>query len=429
MKNNTETEKAGQSSIATLVDARPNKQLSVEEKLAKRNLKRHLKQRTRIRKYEMRWTQACERKDERVKSLASQELRDYLTQLESEKDSIWYQPDFPSEYRDFWDDPGAVVVPIQQDTSNSSAISNIRVWMAKEIWQKLIDRMLPDTLPPSRRPLPKDNASCKEHSSDHPQPAGRSEKLEQTMQARSLLDHMTKGTQQESMFENDAALIGYTRQKFMERALLAVKSLQQLRGGPLRESLMQIQSIISIGCGPGCDAVGVLTFLRNVGGRKEGSVLDRLVLMDFVMPRWKRLVLDHLHPVICAKFVNTVEMTSCDVRYSLKYERNSIASDCLASGQIDFVVVSYLLTETRGLWKDFFQCLLSSLTKECLFLMSEPTAWQLHSFINHFEEFIVEKQWLDSSQHSPDLQSLEGRLGPAVVLIRIQPKLSDERNG
>jgi hypothetical protein len=53
-------------------------------------------------------------------------------------------------------------------------------------------------------------------------------------------------------------------------------------------------------------------------------------------------------------------------------------------------------------------------------LLSEPTAWQLHSFLEHYAEYIASHQWLDSSQDEPELQPLEARMGPAVVLVTIK---------
>jgi hypothetical protein len=54
--------------------------------------------------------------------------------------------------------------------------------------------------------------------------------------ARELLRNMTKGTQQLDQFDNYEALIGYTRHKFIERAMLVVLSIHQLT---------QYESIIS----------------------------------------------------------------------------------------------------------------------------------------------------------------------------------------
>lgn len=490
--------------------ARPNQQLTKEEKLAKRHLKRHLKQRIRIRKYEMRWSQACGRNDTLVANQAESELRDYLALLQREPDSLWYQPDFPSPYRDFLQDPtckhqvpilyssdGTMATggagssddasPITESWSSSSSSDTLeksRQWMTREIWQVMILRMVPESSPTLAK-------------TEHGNGSGRSRKQKQTTEARSLLNHMTKGTQTESMFENDAALIGYTRQKFMERALLAVKSLDRLRPlvkvdmrdgaendnlfpNQLWQRLLQVRSVLSIGCGPGCDAIGVMTFLyqqqeqrrqqqkRDNDDPSHHPILDRIILLDYVMPRWKRLVIDHLIPILTTTrpqakkkmdydadaapadprtpliMVSQMDTAACDVRYSLTRDaRNCEAWNCLVKKKgetmtdnnihdttttVDLIVVSYLLTETRDQWIDFFRDFFQEYCphKECLILLSEPSAWQLHSFLTLFADFLQGYQWLDSSRDSPDLQPMEGRSGPAVVLIQTKATVEKE---
>jgi hypothetical protein len=499
--------------------ARPNARLEPEEKVAKRHLKRHLKQRTRIRKYEMRWSQACGRKDSAVAHKAESELRDYLAELQEEPDSLWYQADFPSAYREFFNnDPATntrvptlfsanhssgLNVNTTNDAMESTTLEEGRRWMTREIWQKLIYRMVPESIPDSMVP---DFIPDRTTTSTTTEPEGEdgpSRKHRQTTQARTLLNHMTKGTQTESMFENDAALIGYTRQKFMERALLALKSLDRLRPlveaaaanadddvgksngssrsfpNQLWQKLIQVRSILSIGCGPGCDAVGVLAFLHHQQQQQQQRrrrdhhsdddsssprpILDRMILMDYVMPRWKRSVVDHLIPiltevsskkkkkkktddddddaaaVVLSPLVSHVDTASCDVRHSLiRADRNCEAWTCLSGNtgskkeaddsstssngdktSVDLIVVSYLLTETRDQWTDFFGDLLQEYCQqECLILLSEPSAWQLHSLRTLFADYIQGCQWLDSSRDSPDLQPLESRLGPAVLLIQ-----------
>jgi len=481
---------------------RPNTELTSAEKQAKRRGKRHLKQRTRIRKYEVRWSQAVGRQDTAVAARARGELRDYLTALRNEgSDSLWYQSDFPQVYRTFLEDEtGTVSVPTvfsNGNYHNNTALTNCdaasvaagRHWMTRTIWQKLVLKMiLPvpdsavqengqdevnDTL--TTRALRNYDHNPLKHLNLNDEEAtlplmrnGRSRKHQQTMQARDLLNHMAKGTQTESMFDNDEALIGYTRQKFMERALLALKSLQRVRPvmhqASLWKALTQVRSVLSIGCGPGCDAVGILTFLRRHRPedtvslrRRRRPLLDRLVLMDYVMPRWKRLVLSHLIPLLTEPspdipMVSQVKMASCDVRYPLTTDpRNREAWNCLygsvaatadgggggggdqdsvdwnatsSQSSMDLIVVSYLLTETRDQWLDFFRDVVRE-NAGCLLLLSEPTAWQLHSFLAHFtddNDSIQNYQWLDSSRDSPHLQSLEKRLGPAVLLVQTKKK-------
>jgi hypothetical protein len=146
--------------------------------------------------------------------------------------------------------------------------------------------------------------------------------------------------------------------------------------------------------------------------------------MDYVMPQWKRLIVDALIPLVVPHYVLQIETASCDVRYPLSHTVNQSALESLFfddnNTPLDCIVVSYLLTETRHKWKDFFQDLLERLPTNALLLLSEPTAWQLHSFLRTFSHRIQKHQWLDSSRDTPELQGLENRMGPAVLLVCIR---------
>jgi hypothetical protein len=50
-----------------------------------------------------------------------------------------------------------------------------------------------------------------------------------------------------------------------------------------------------------------------------------------------------------------------------------------------------------------------------LFIFSDPTAWQLHLFMER-SSYCMDFCWLDSSMYRPELQALEGRVGPAVLV-------------
>jgi hypothetical protein len=53
-----------------------------------------------------------------------------------------------------------------------------------------------------------------------------SDRKKETTEARDLLLNMNQGTQTKGMFDNDQALLGYTRHKFVERAMLTTMSLR-----------------------------------------------------------------------------------------------------------------------------------------------------------------------------------------------------------
>jgi hypothetical protein len=228
---------------------------------------------------------------------------------------------------------------------------------------------------------------------------------------------------------------------------------------------MATEQIISIGCGPGCDAVGVLGFLESHGVK----VSNGIVLLDFVMDVWKELVLDTLIPMVVPCRVPYVRTLVCDVREPLSVppttiggesdedhalndndnetdtdndNQNSSSTNRAAFLELTepstrrhrLVVVSYLLTETRQKWKSFFGHLLGLLKgTESLLLLTEPTAWQLHEFLRCFggggsgigigigssedDRLLKAHVWLDSSRDLPHLQDLDKRNGPAILLV------------
>jgi hypothetical protein len=358
--------------------SRPNTELTPAEKEAKRILKKILKQKQRIRKYETRLQQAASRGDEVVAARSRKELEDYRNVLLEDPNSIIHQPGFQLN-----------PTKILKKEEEPSHIREGRLWMLR-LWNKLVLQI-------------KDPGTTK---------------LNQTEHARELLQNMTKGTQTKSMFDDEQALLGYTRQKFNERAMLAFKSLDQVKKYPdFYSRLLQTRQICSIGAGPGCDAVGTLCFLKMCGNNRKEAVLDRAVLMDYVMPQWKNLVIDALIPLLSPEHVTRIETSSADVRLPFDEGMNKTFCSSLDFSSMDFVVVSYLLTETRGKWQAFFHDVMKALKPGTLLFMSEPTAWQLHLFLSAYEDHIASHQWLDSSQDSLELQALEGRMGPAVVMI------------
>ena len=372
-----------------VIHATPNHELTHEQRLEKRNLKKKLKQHSRLRKFEIRLHQAIARKDIITEQRARRELRDYCQSLLEQDVSILRDPQCPQQFT--------------RDCEDSTYAEASRAFVER-IYQQLI-------------------LKCKKEEA-------RLDKELLTEQARQLLLNMTKGTQTKTMFDNSDALLGYTRQKFIERAALAVSSLDQLKRpvssnsfcstNSLLTSLLSVGRVYSIGCGPGCDAVGVLAFFKS-----HHRPLQRIVLMDYVMDQWKQLVVDPLMEVLIPTHVPKINTASCDVRFSLHDETNRDAfieirrnEDCAFDISTDLVVISYLLTETRGKWQTFLGDVVNVLRPGSLLLMSEPTAWQLHHFLEFCRDHIEYFEWLDSSRWTPELQALEGRIGPAVLLVR-----------
>jgi hypothetical protein len=266
-------------------------------------------------------------------------------------------------------------------------------------------------------------------------------------QARVLLLNMTKGTQQLHMFRNQAALRGYLRQKFIERAVLVTTSLSKLvpyqdsHGAPpvyvndacrqLWERLRTIGTVVSIGCGPGCDALGVAAWVSSLTHRRRR--LRQAVLLDWAMPDWQASILERLQPFLVPQLLDRLDLASCDVTAHVTAAVNQEANSFLA--HIDqppeetetttstvLYVTSYLLSETRGRWSDFYRQLWRQAAPGSLFLMTDPTAWQVRVWLEERQTDCDANDgsplvfsWLDSSMHFPALQSLEKRVGPAAV--------------
>ena len=259
------------------------------------------------------------------------------------------------------------------------------------------------------------------------------DKQEQNQKARNLLQHMTKGTQTASMFNDNGALRGYARQKFHVRAALIIESFSKLSPEALAsasfstrhseimsqcwEKLGKIQRVCSIGCGPGNDVVGLIAFLQNyfnndksTGMRdtsneilndqcydeKEYPLLQEILLLDFAINNWKGAVLEDLIPILVPHYVQKITCGTCDVTLSLLNDAQQLNSNLKEDGyhgypstggndsiaktiqNTDIFLTSYLLTETRNQWDRFFIELVQHAKVGALFYFAEPMPWQLH---------------------------------------------------
>lgn len=261
-----------------------------------------------------------------------------------------------------------------------------------------------------------------------------------------LKKHMKKATVEVSQFQDVSALKGYAKEKFFQRAWLVLRSLSKVvpeKGGDSSDSWVErfrnVRTVCSIGAGPGSDAVGFLAFLRFlifklVEERKE-TPGHRMILLDWTMPHWKAAVLDNLCSVLKSNHKTTkveIEMETCDIRKSLWEDPTheivrrmfglvaGTASES-KSHAVDIFILSYLLSETRGKWHAFLDDIVDLSPPGTMFLVLDPTAWQLHLFRSRYLSQ-MSFEWLDSSRESPHLQSLESRLGPGVLLASRLPK-------
>lgn len=276
-------------------------------------------------------------------------------------------------------------------------------------------------------------------------------KVQQTEKARNLLGNMTKGTQSKSMFQDITALRGYTRQKFYGRAALIIESMGKLSPTSMEqassmhtnmdsqqhmqqkelvdmcwEKLGNVENACSLGCGPGNDAVGLIAFLRTYF-RKD--CIQNIFMLDYAINEWKDAILDNLIPILVPEYVENITCGSCDVTNSIDDDQGALPSPLphRVFEDSDIFLISYLLTETRNQWDEFFVKLVGLAKVGALFYFAEPVPWQLHRLIQlskveddtsplHCLRFV----WIDSSMHFPEMQPLDRRSGGPAVLLAIK---------
>ena len=439
--------------------AKPNQELTEEERIDRKKRKRAFKLQTRRSKLQSRIRQARQRRDHALVAKTGRELRDLedilvqqgiLSQTEASKAST-------AEHCENID---TGTVHCSNPDGSGPLQNQARAWI-EEIFLSLAARL----------------SSQEKKAVKH-----TDEKEAQNKESRSLLNNMRKGTVQVEMFGNAAALLGYTRYKFQQRASLAVQSLDKIHQLPRNkdgqrrdywlEQLYSVRVICSVGCGPGCDAIGVLAFLRAARRQQqlknkeqqqqepEPDASTKIIFMDWVMSQWKSTILEPLRDVLCEAISDPLEtaMVQCNVRVPLLYQEEDltkvntdarkalfscISTDARVAGNllsdsnsqdsvgacsvsdtgsspapfqntVDLFVVSYLLSETRDHWQAFFDDIVHTSRSGTLFLLTDPTAWQLRIFQQRYERQFI-WQWLDSSMHRPELQVLEGRVGPGVL--------------
>lgn len=399
--------------------SKPNAQLSSSEREAKRKLKFELKFQRKKKKIETRIKHAISRKDPVIEQSAREELRALLlTRADDDEDG-----------------GGQLQVSLQHDLCPPNDAQSKAA--LDEILQ--IFRMLLASI------------------DDDEQEKVPAERLQQTERARHLLRNMTKATQTKCMFKDVAALRGYARQKFHERAALIVESFGKLSPASREtasslhrqldsrqreecvkqqdvmkmcwEKLGSIQKVCSIGCGPGNDVVGIVGFLR--GYLKRTDAIREVCLLDYAISEWKDAVLDALIPILAPEFASKVTCASCDVTLPMK----DALEQCIRDS--DIFLTSYLLTETRGSWHEFFIRLVDIAKVGAVFCFSEPVPWQLHHLLrmstpgppasdasnSGIDSSPLSKlrfAWVDSSMNFPDIQKLDKRSGGPAVLLAMK---------
>jgi SAM-dependent methyltransferase len=377
----------------------PNSQLSEEEKEAKRRLKKRLRMQVKVDSLQNSIRHARRRKDATTENIQQNKLDDLL----EKEHEIIQEMQFGSD-----------------SSSNSYSLNNLKE---------------------KAKPFVEEVSKALVYSQAAKNALGEGiSKESQISNAVKLLKHMTRGTQELSMFQDEAALWGYTRQKFYERALLLCASLGRIQL-PCQEHVMgssldpklreqqqlrqqiwcmltsnKVRKVCSIGCGPGNDLVGMLSFLR-LHHNDEGddvNILDKVLLMDWSIDEWKAAIIGPLNDILKQKgFLNDIDTVFCDITKDFNDDGNK---DALQQNPFDFDLfsISYLLSETRGKWGPFLKALVSNAKPGAMFYFAEPVPWQLHRFVEFFTQEL-QFIWLDSSMDYPIFQKADRRAGPSVL--------------
>ena len=406
-------------------ESKSNASLTASEREARKKLKAELKFRRKVKKLQVRIQHAISRKDPVVEKTAKEELENLLATKRN----------------------GSSINHDQTEHNQQQPITLPAALSSESNPQK--KAALDEVLTIFRQLLASIDANEKEKI--------HADKIQQTKKAKHLLWNMTKGTQSKSMFSDVTALRGYARQKFHSRAALIIESFgkffpnsvevatsslhsssnnwndQQRRQITEQREVMKmcweklgsVERICSIGCGPGNDAVGMAAFLRSYFNRKD-QVKD-VFLLDYAIGEWKDAILDNLLPILSPEYVANITCKACDVTHSLG--DNEGIEECIKDA--DIFLASYLLTETRNQWDQFLVEIVSKAKSGALFYFSEPVPWQLHrlmrmSSVNSTSDVSpgvdcsplqrLKFVWVDSSMFFPDMQRLDGRSGPAVLL-------------
>mmetsp|Transcript_12395 Transcript_12395/g.17611 ORF Transcript_12395/g.17611 Transcript_12395/m.17611 type:complete len:461 (+) Transcript_12395:93-1475(+) len=430
----------------------PNKNLTPSQKKAKRALKKQLKLQQKRIKLETRLRHALSRKDAKVEKETIRELE----LLDQTTNKTIASSGTSSEHQEQMELPvpplpvKSNIIQISPENNNNSPARRLVV----NIYQKL---------------------QHQQHHMLREDDGDEEKKQEQHERSIDLLRHMTKGTQERSMFCNTDALWGYTRQKFFERAVLVSSSFEKLHPKQQKENenilleekskrdlawnrLCNVKNICSVGCGPGNDVVGVVAFLEQLREEQSDSsvaatetCLNSAVLMDWAMAEWENIV-NPLKSVLVPHYIRSMETCVADItdplfqstknreaqgfilressRRNPRYQRGKSTMDGLhvtlnetesetqspqQESRFDLFLFSYILSEQRGLWHSFMKDLVGVAKQGALFYFSEPTPWQQHILCKTFHE-VMDFIWLDSSMDFPLLQPLDNRVGPGVLL-------------
>mmetsp|Transcript_19028 Transcript_19028/g.23156 ORF Transcript_19028/g.23156 Transcript_19028/m.23156 type:complete len:362 (-) Transcript_19028:145-1230(-) len=225
---------------------------------------------------------------------------------------------------------------------------------------------------------------------------------------RSLLKHMSKGTQTKDMFKNEEELKGYIKQKFTKRAILFFDTVRKCEiYNELWVQLGKVRALCSIGGGPGNDLAGSILMLEKYFNFTPMVASS----FDWACENWSSMF-------------SRIRNSLCKSRANIKMknfflEISDEKTDMVKFKEFDLFIFSYILTETRNKWHHFFRRIWVTAKPGAIFYFAEPCPWQLHILLSLFPHWraCADYFWIDSSMDFAESQRLNTRQGPAVLLV------------
>ena len=428
---------------------KPNSALTPEERQAKKRLKTLSKLQSKIAKMEkaiahahrFAKTDVAEANKKTLVGLVNgSEYREIALSFVSEQFKILFLEKGESTNADvLLESTTSLSEPQRIETQTKAIITKVSDKLFRHMYTDKSDKTQPNDDHEREKPdVEHDSESRKRKRAETKQKrleALRATKAEHHTKAKQMCRAMTKGEQKESMFCDDAALWGYTRQKYVERARLIYQSFLKLHpeatappGTTLPEkqfnlkariwkALLSIEHVASIGCGPGSDVAGVLALRKCICMESESKteyISPSVALLDYVIDQWKATILDIVLPIVAKEGLADLERIACDRTDVTHVSGNGATIQNERQGNTLFIT-SYLLSEQRDKWHDYYSSLAKNAKRGDIFYFCEPKPWQLHLLIRLTKEWL-DFLWVDSSMFYSELQATDMRAGPAVLV-------------
>ena len=147
---------------------------------------------------------------------------------------------------------------------------------------------------------------------------------------------------------------------------------------------------------------------------KTESISPSATLLDYVIDQWKETILDILLPIAAREGLADLERIACERTDVTDVSGNDAIIQHEQQGNTLYIT-SYLLSEQRDKWHDYYTSLAKDAKSGDIFYFCEPKPWQLHLLIRFTKEWL-DFLWVDSSMYYSELQPTDMRAGPAVLV-------------